>query len=83
MFTGIVECMGLIKQIKSIDSTESGGSGFSIVIENAQVVLTDVNLGDSISCNGVCLTVTEFDDQRTTFKVGVAPETIRKTNFGI
>lgn len=43
-------------------------------------MLSDVHLGDSIAINGVCLTVTEFD--ATTFKVGVAPETLRRTNLG-
>lgn len=30
---------------------------------------------------GTCLTVTEFD--ASSFKVGVAPETLRKTNLGM
>lgn len=53
-----------------------------MTISDAQVVLEDVHLGDSIAVNGVCLTVTEFDDAKTTFKVGVAPETLRRTNLG-
>ena len=36
--------------------------------------------GCSISVNGVCLTVTEFD--ASMFKVGCAPETLRLTNLG-
>ena len=44
--------------------------------------LEDVKLGDSISTNGVCLTVTEFNLGKTLFKVGVAPETLRRTNLG-
>lgn len=43
-------------------------------------MLSDVHLGDSIAINGVCLTVTEFNS--TEFKVGVAPETLRRTNLG-
>jgi riboflavin synthase len=39
-----------------------------------------VHLGDSISVNGTCLTVTEFS--KDGFKVGVAPETLRLTNLG-
>src|SRR6266498_1134971 len=31
-------------------------------------------------CSGTCLTVTEFN--KTSFKVGVAPETLRRTNLG-
>lgn len=33
-----------------------------------------------LSCTGTCLTVTAFD--KTWFKVGVAPETLRRTNLG-
>ena len=82
MFTGIVEQMGNISKVSQIDSTESGGGGFSLTIGNANLVLQDVLLGDSISCNGVCLTVTEFNAEKTWFKVGISPETIRKTNLG-
>lgn len=52
----------------------------SLTIADCDTVISDVNLGDSIACNGVCLTVTEFD--KTTFKVGIAPETLRRTNLG-
>ena len=38
-----------------------------------------VKLGCSIAVNGVCLTVTKFDDDHATF--GLAPETISKTNL--
>jgi riboflavin synthase len=44
-----------------------------------------VVLGDSISVNGTCLTVTEFansDLKSSWFKVGVSPETLRRTNLG-
>ena len=34
----------------------------------------------SICCSGVCLTATELNDK--TFKVGLAPETLRRTNLG-
>ena len=37
-------------------------------------------MGDSICVNGTCLTVTEFE--KDSFKVGVAPETLRRTNLG-
>ncbi|OAJ44170.1 riboflavin synthase, alpha subunit [Batrachochytrium dendrobatidis JEL423] len=65
-----------------MDTSETGGSGYSITVSDASVVLTDVHIGDSIAINGVCMTVTEFDSERTSFKVGVAPETLRKTNLG-
>jgi len=37
-------------------------------------------LGDSIAVNGTCLTVTQFD--KSSFKIGAAPETLRRTNLG-
>ncbi|KAJ3146985.1 Riboflavin synthase alpha chain [Geranomyces michiganensis] len=74
--------MGTVLSIVPLDSTASGGGGFSIAIGDAEIVLEDVHLGDSISVEGCCLTVTEFDEARTQFKVGIAPETLRKTNLG-
>ncbi|KAJ0910876.1 putative riboflavin synthase [Helianthus annuus] len=51
------------------------------MVIHSPTVLQDVNLGDSIAVNGTCLTVTEFDTQRLEFKVGLAPETLRKTSL--
>ena len=34
------------------------------------------------SVNGVCLTATELDFEKNEFKVGLAPETLRRTNLG-
>ncbi|WPG99026.1 Hypothetical protein R9X50_00183100 [Acrodontium crateriforme] len=62
------------------DSTASGGGGTSLTISNCSEILDDCHLGDSISVNGTCLTVTEFN--KNSFKVGVAPETLRRTNLG-
>lgn len=82
MFTGLVETIGTVAEHKSHDDSESGGHGVSLVITDCAEILTDVQLGDSISTNGVCLTVTEFDSQRSWFKVGIAPETLRRSNLG-
>ncbi len=68
MFTGIVEEVGKVKSI----------GGGKIVIE-AKTVVADVRVGDSICVNGVCLTVTEFDDK--SFTADVMPETIRRTSL--
>lgn len=72
MFTGIVEEIGTIESI--IMSSKSA----KIKI-NANKVLKDVKLGDSISTNGVCLTVTEFNSK--SFVVDVMAETMRKSNL--
>lgn len=80
MFTGIVEHLGTVLEFLQLDTSEAGGNGVSITITNAAPILGDCHIGDSIAVNGTCLTVTEFD--KDTFKVGLAPETLRRTNLG-
>ncbi|XAR55503.1 Riboflavin synthase [Bertholletia excelsa] len=75
LFTGIVEEMGEVRHLGFAD-----GGGFTMSI-HAKTVLEDVNLGDSISVNGTCLTVTQFDTQIAEFTVGLSPETLRKTSL--
>ncbi|KAA8524395.1 hypothetical protein F0562_010814 [Nyssa sinensis] len=75
LFTGIVEEMG---EIKELGFAEDGGFNMKI---HAKTVIEDVNLGDSISINGTCLTVTQFDTQLSEFMVGLSPETLRKTSL--
>ena len=69
MFTGIIEEVGTVKSI--------GGGVLAI---NAQNVLEDVQLGDSIAVNGVCLTVTSFTSKG--FTADVMPETLRRSSLG-
>ncbi|KAE8390350.1 hypothetical protein BDV23DRAFT_155554 [Aspergillus alliaceus] len=80
MFTGLVETIGTVSSLEPLDTSASGGGGTSLTITDCAEILTDAHLGDSISVNGTCLTVTAFD--KTWFKVGVAPETLRRTNLG-
>jgi riboflavin synthase len=72
MFTGIVEEIGKIEGV--IKSEKSA----RITIK-AHKVLEDVKLGDSISTNGVCLTVTSFGSGK--FTVDVMAETMRRSNL--
>ncbi|KAI5958701.1 RIB5 [Candida pseudojiufengensis] len=76
MFTGLIETIGVVEEYN--DSS----NGVTITITDCSPILEDVHLGDSISTNGVCLTVIDFDELKTKFKVGVAPETLRLTNLG-
>lgn len=82
MFTGLVETIGTVLEYNVLDNSSTGGNGVSMVVGDCHEILTDVHLGDSISTSGVCLTVTEFDAEKTWFKVGMAPETLRRTNLG-
>ncbi|MGK0724565.1 riboflavin synthase [Aerococcus urinaeequi] len=74
MFTGIIEDIGHIESIEAINND----AGLLLTIASEKIV-SDVNLGDSISVNGICLTVTNFTD--TNFQVEVMPETIAKTSL--
>ncbi|MDR2860366.1 MAG: riboflavin synthase [Elusimicrobiota bacterium] len=67
MFTGIIEDIGTVKNI----------SGSKIIIETK---LDDIKIGDSISVNGVCLTVTHFDGS---FSADYSPQTDRLTNLSL
>jgi riboflavin synthase len=73
MFTGIIEEIGHIAEIKSI----SGGREFKIL---ARTVLTDTKIGDSIAVNGVCLTVTQKGE--SDFRAEAVGETLEKTTLG-
>ncbi|CCD25167.1 riboflavin synthase NDAI_0E03500 [Naumovozyma dairenensis CBS 421] len=80
MFTGIVELIGTVQEYNEFDESSSGGQGVSVVIKDAAPILKDCHIGDSIAINGICLTVTEFDVEAGTFKVGISLETIKRTN---
>ena len=71
MFTGIIEEVGVIREIlTNLD-------GLEIEID-ASLVLSDLKVNDSISCSGICLTVTKLE--RKSFKVQLVQETLNKTN---
>lgn len=72
MFTGIIEEIGVVANIQRT------GESFVLAIE-AKKILSDVHLGDSISVNGVCLTVTSFSGKL--FTVDVMPETVKATSL--
>lgn len=75
VFTGIIEEMGVVESIENLDS-EEGGVKLTV---KAEVTLAEVGIGDSISVNGTCLTVTHLSP--TTFTFGLAPETLRRANL--
>lgn len=72
MFSGIVETLGTIMQ----RNEQEGCVNFTI---KSHMEFTDLKIGDSVCVNGVCLTVTEFQDQL--FSVTAVPETLRLTNI--
>ena len=73
MFTGIIEEMGTLKSIRL------GNKSAALEIKAARV-LADTHKGDSISVNGVCLTVTALGPG--SFTADVMPETLKRSNLG-
>lgn len=72
MFTGIIEEEGKIKRLIK------EGASCQIVI-GCKKVMEGTKIGDSISVNGVCLTVTAMSHD--SFQADMTPETMRRTAF--
>ncbi|MDO9366774.1 MAG: riboflavin synthase [Methylotenera sp.] len=71
MFTGIIQTVGQIEHITPI------GGDIKLRIECNTLSVDDVNLGDSIAVNGVCLTVIHLE--HTHFEAHVSCETLSVT----
>ncbi len=71
MFTGIIEAVGKIETILGSDND------LQVTIHTDQLGLDDVEVGDSIAVNGVCLTVTNLDGQ--SFTTDISKETLSVT----
>lgn len=72
MFTGLIESLGKVTDVRLVEA----GSRIRIVASLA----ADVREGDSVSVNGVCLTV--VDAGKKDIHVDVGPETARVTTLG-
>lgn len=72
MLTGIIEELG---SVKSMDLQKNSAR----LTINAQKILTDAGLGDSIAVNGVCLTITDLSSG--SFSVDIMYETLNRTNL--
>lgn len=74
MFTGIIQAVGKIEKIEQ----KAGDSRFKINV--GELDMDDVALGDSIACNGVCLTAVEFT--RDYYIADVSAESLKLTTLG-
>ena len=72
MFTGIIEEIGKVDEIKKAGKSNS----LTITCTN---ILEDMTLGDSIAVNGICLTVSKLDNK--SFTADVMPITFQKSNL--
>ena len=73
MFTGIIEEVGSVKEIKG----KQDAKRFKI---SAKKILDDLKIGDSVNISGACQTVIEIG--KNFFMVEAMQETLDRTNFG-
>ena len=72
MFTGIIETLGMIKEI------EKDQENLNLTIESN--ITNELKIDQSVSHNGICLTVVKIDNN--TYTVTAIKETINKTSIG-
>ncbi len=74
MFTGIIQAIGAIRAMQPI------GGDLRLTIATGKLDMGDVQLGDSIAVNGVCLTAVILD--ASSFSADVSRETLSLTSIG-
>lgn len=72
MFTGIIEAVGQITEVKPLK-----GQAVRIMVKAGDLDMSDVRVGDSIAVNGVCLTAMGVHEGA--FVADVSAETLRCT----
>lgn len=73
MFTGLVQCLGVVDSIVPV------GPGVRITIVASEVAVAS-GIGDSVAINGCCLTVVEIAGDKLSFEAG--EETLSCTTLG-
>ena len=74
MFTGIVVAQGCLERI------ESSPEGSFLTVRSAELG-PRLSVGDSVSVDGICLTVVGVEGSEQVFTVEITPETLRLTNL--
>ena len=74
MFTGIIEGLG------ALAATENRGGDVRLTVRTGTLSFAQVQLGESIAVNGVCLTVIAFDAD--SFQADASTETLALTTLG-
>ena len=73
MFTGLITYVGQVAKIEQADTS----ARLSIT---CPLITAEIKIGDSVSVNGVCLTVTDFD--KSSFAVDVMVQTLNLSSIG-
>jgi riboflavin synthase len=75
MFTGIIEAVGQVASAKDV------GGDLRLTLAVGSLDMSDVQLGDSIATNGVCLTVVDMDSAH--FTADVSQESLAHTRLAL
>lgn len=75
MFTGIIQAIGTIREVKATQGDKR------MYIATGKLDLGDVQLGDSIAVNGVCLTAVDLPGDG--FWADVSQETLQRSSLGL
>jgi riboflavin synthase len=73
MFTGIIESIG------KIESLNNNGGDIQLSVQYDSNTLKNLELGESISVSGICLTLVNFDDLNLQFDI--SSESLAKINL--
>ena len=73
MFTGLIQYVGEVSKIEKADTSAR-------LTINCTPITTEIKVGDSVSVNGVCLTVTDFNND--SFGVDVMVQTLNLSSIG-
>jgi len=73
MFTGLIQDVGIVRKVER-------RAGSAVLTIASKLVADDLQLGESIAVNGVCLTVTRWDSSN--FTADVSPESLDCTTLG-
>jgi len=73
MFTGLIQYVGEVSKIEQADNSAR-------LRINCPPITSEIKVGDSVSVNGVCLTVTDFNND--SFSVDVMVQTLNLSSIG-
>jgi riboflavin synthase len=73
MFTGLIQYVGEVSKIEQADTSAR-------LTINCSPITSEIKVGDSVSVNGVCLTVTDFNND--SFSVDVMVQTLNLSSIG-
>jgi riboflavin synthase len=73
MFTGLIQYVGEVLKIEQADTSAR-------LTINCPPITSEIKVGDSVSVNGVCLTVTDFNND--SFSVDVMVQTLNLSSIG-